>query len=112
MLRWQMSLHKYRGNMTIVNKARNIHKNSDGLSRWELPNTPDNPAYVPANSEPQVPIKAINIIDVGTEFFEEVIQSYKQDKNCCILTSPLEKDFKDAALANSLDDIWKSSYYN
>ncbi|MBW0532587.1 hypothetical protein O181_072302 [Austropuccinia psidii MF-1] len=28
--------------MTIVHKAGNIHKNADGLSRWALPNTPDN----------------------------------------------------------------------
>ncbi|MBW0538382.1 hypothetical protein O181_078097 [Austropuccinia psidii MF-1] len=44
MLRWQIAIQEYRVNMTIVNKAGNIHKNSDGLSRWALPNTPDNPA--------------------------------------------------------------------
>ncbi|MBW0474711.1 hypothetical protein O181_014426 [Austropuccinia psidii MF-1] len=46
MLRWQIAFQEYRGNMTIVNKAGNIHKNADGLSRWALENTPDNPAYV------------------------------------------------------------------
>ncbi|MBW0533264.1 hypothetical protein O181_072979 [Austropuccinia psidii MF-1] len=45
MLRWQISLQEYRGNMTIVHKSVNIHKNSDELSRWALPNIPDNPAY-------------------------------------------------------------------
>ncbi|MBW0545267.1 hypothetical protein O181_084982 [Austropuccinia psidii MF-1] len=29
MLRWQISIQEYRGNMTIVHKDRNIHKNSD-----------------------------------------------------------------------------------
>ncbi|MBW0563601.1 hypothetical protein O181_103316 [Austropuccinia psidii MF-1] len=43
MLRWQIPIQEYRGNMTIVHKAGNIHKNSDGLSRWALANTPDNP---------------------------------------------------------------------
>ncbi|MBW0516653.1 hypothetical protein O181_056368 [Austropuccinia psidii MF-1] len=52
MLRWQISIQEYRGNMTIVQKAGNIHKNSYGLSRWALPNTPDNPAYVPTGAEP------------------------------------------------------------
>ncbi|MBW0572063.1 hypothetical protein O181_111778 [Austropuccinia psidii MF-1] len=33
-------------------KAGNIHKNADGLSRWALANTPDNPAYVPLEAEP------------------------------------------------------------
>ncbi|MBW0503006.1 hypothetical protein O181_042721 [Austropuccinia psidii MF-1] len=35
MLRWQKAIQEYRGNMTIVHKAGNIHKNSDGLSMWE-----------------------------------------------------------------------------
>ncbi|MBW0519366.1 hypothetical protein O181_059081 [Austropuccinia psidii MF-1] len=98
--------------MTIVNKAGNIHKNADGLSRWALPNTPDNPAYVPTSAEPQIPIEEINITDFGTQFFEEVRESYKQKKNCHILTALLKKYCKDAALANSLDHIWKASYDN
>ncbi|MBW0543103.1 hypothetical protein O181_082818 [Austropuccinia psidii MF-1] len=112
MLRWQISILEYRGNMTILHKAGNIHKNADGLSRWELPNTPDNPAYFPTGSEPQILIEGINITNVGTELFEEVRDIYKLDKNCHILTSLLEKDFKDEALANSLDYIWKTSYDN
>ncbi|MBW0521067.1 hypothetical protein O181_060782 [Austropuccinia psidii MF-1] len=112
MLRWKISLQEYRGNMTIVHKNGNIHKNADGFSRWELPNTPENTAYVPKGSEPQIPIEGINITDVGTEFFEEVIEGYKKDKNCHILTSLLNKDCKDAALANSVDYIWKTSYDN
>ncbi|MBW0581150.1 hypothetical protein O181_120865, partial [Austropuccinia psidii MF-1] len=112
MLRWQIAIQEYRGNMTIVHKAGNIHKNADGLGRWALPNKPDSPAYVPTSAEPQIPIEGINITDVGTEFFEEVRESYKQDKNCHILTALLDKDCKDLALANSVDDIWKTSYDN
>ncbi|MBW0501245.1 hypothetical protein O181_040960 [Austropuccinia psidii MF-1] len=88
MLRWKIAIQEYRGNMTIVHKSGSIHKNSYGLSMWALPNTPD-----------------INITDVGTELFEEFTESYKQDKNCHILTSLLDKDCKDASLASSLDDI-------
>ncbi|MBW0563473.1 hypothetical protein O181_103188 [Austropuccinia psidii MF-1] len=105
MLRWHIAIQEYRGNMTIVHKAGNIHKNAYGLSRWALPNTPDNPAYVPISAETQIPIEGINIRDVGTEFFEEVRESYKQDENFHILTALLEKDCKYAELANSLDDI-------
>ncbi|MBW0510097.1 hypothetical protein O181_049812 [Austropuccinia psidii MF-1] len=112
MLIWQIAIQEYRGNMTIVHKAGNIHKNSDGLSRWELPNTPDNPAYVLTGAEPQIPNEGINITDFGTEFFEEVRDSYKLDTNCHILTSLLDKYFNNAALANYLDDIWKTSYDN
>ncbi|MBW0520263.1 hypothetical protein O181_059978 [Austropuccinia psidii MF-1] len=105
MLRWQIAIQEYRGNMTIVHKSGNIHNNSDGSSKWELPNTPENPAYVPTSAEPQSPIEGINITDVGTEFIEEVRESYKQYRNCHILTALLDKDCKDEALADSLDDI-------
>ncbi|MBW0525256.1 hypothetical protein O181_064971 [Austropuccinia psidii MF-1] len=56
MLVWQIAIQEYRGNMTIVHKAGNIHKNSDYFSRWALPNTSENPAYVPTSTEPQIPI--------------------------------------------------------
>ncbi|MBW0567874.1 hypothetical protein O181_107589 [Austropuccinia psidii MF-1] len=81
--------------MTIVNNARNIHKNAEGLSRWELPNTPDSPAYSPTGAEPQTPIEGIHLTDVWTNFFEAVRESYKLDINCHILTSLIEKDCKD-----------------
>ncbi|MBW0542534.1 hypothetical protein O181_082249 [Austropuccinia psidii MF-1] len=71
MLRWQIAIQEYRENMTIVHKAGNIHNGSDGLSRWELPNKPENPAYVPESPEPQIAIEGINITDVGTDLFEE-----------------------------------------
>ncbi|MBW0515201.1 hypothetical protein O181_054916 [Austropuccinia psidii MF-1] len=105
MLRWQIAIQEYRCDMTIIHKSGNIHKNADGLSRWALPNTPESPAYVPTGADSQISIEGINITDVGTEFFEEVRESYKLDKNCHILTSLLDKDCKDAALVNSLDDI-------
>ncbi|MBW0533294.1 hypothetical protein O181_073009 [Austropuccinia psidii MF-1] len=75
MLRWQIPIQEYRRNMTRAHRAGNIHKNSDGLSRWELANTPDNPAYLPLEGEPQIPIEGINITDIRTEFFEEVRES-------------------------------------
>ncbi|MBW0534128.1 hypothetical protein O181_073843 [Austropuccinia psidii MF-1] len=109
MLRGQIAIQKYRGHMYMVHKAGKIHKNSEGLSRWALVNTPDNPAYVPLEAEPQIPIEGINITDIGTELFEEVRQSHKQDKNCHILTSLLDKDCKDTSLVNALDEVWKNS---
>ncbi|MBW0522347.1 hypothetical protein O181_062062 [Austropuccinia psidii MF-1] len=94
--------------MTIVHKVGNINKNADGLSRWALANTPDNQAYVPLKADPQISIEGINITDIGTEFFEEVRESYKQDKNCHILPSLLDKDCKYQSLVNALDGVWES----
>ncbi|MBW0586645.1 hypothetical protein O181_126360 [Austropuccinia psidii MF-1] len=91
MLRWQIAIQEYRVNMTIVHKAGNIHKNDDELSRWALVNTLDNPDYVPLEAKPHIPIEGINIIDIGTELFEEFRESYNQYKNCHILTSLLDK---------------------
>ncbi|MBW0559615.1 hypothetical protein O181_099330 [Austropuccinia psidii MF-1] len=81
MLRWQIAIQEYRGNMTIVYKAGNIYKNVGGLGRRVLANTPDNPAYVPLEAEPHIPIERVNITYIGTELFEEVGESYKQDKH-------------------------------
>ncbi|MBW0553029.1 hypothetical protein O181_092744 [Austropuccinia psidii MF-1] len=110
MLRWQIAIQEYRGNVTIVHKAGNIEKNAEALSRWALANTPDNPAYVTLDAEPQTPIEKIKITDIGTELFEDIRESYKQDKNCHILTYLLDKYCKDTSLVNELDEVWKNSY--
>ncbi|MBW0577356.1 hypothetical protein O181_117071 [Austropuccinia psidii MF-1] len=107
MLRWQIALQEYRGNMTIVHKDGNIHKNADGLSRWPLSNDILNPAYVPEEASPQIPIEGISVTDLNTTFFEEVRNGYTQYKNCSILCQLLRKDFKDNSLIHALDEVWK-----
>ncbi|MBW0573067.1 hypothetical protein O181_112782 [Austropuccinia psidii MF-1] len=96
--------------MTIVHKDGNICKNADGLSRWPLPNNIYNPAYVPEEASPQIPIEVISVTDLNTTFFEEVRNSYTQDKNCSILCQLLNKDCKDNSLIHALDEVWKKSY--
>ncbi|MBW0514810.1 hypothetical protein O181_054525 [Austropuccinia psidii MF-1] len=71
MLSRQIAIQEYRGNMTIVHKAENINNNAEGLRRWALTNTSDNPAYVPLEAEPQIPIGGIRITDIGTEFLKK-----------------------------------------
>ncbi|MBW0463379.1 hypothetical protein O181_003094 [Austropuccinia psidii MF-1] len=104
MLRWQITIQEYRGNMTI------IHKNEDGLRRWPLPNNIDNTAYVPEEASPQIPIEGISVTYVNTAFFKEVRNSYTQDTNCRILCKLLTKDCEDNYLIHALDEIWKESY--
>ncbi|MBW0541131.1 hypothetical protein O181_080846 [Austropuccinia psidii MF-1] len=110
MLRWQIAIQEYRGNMTIGHKDGNIHKNADGLSRWPLPNDSDNPAYVPEEASPQIPIEGISVTDLNTTFCEEVRSSYTQDKNCSILCQLINKDCKDNSLIHALDEVWKKTY--
>ncbi|MBW0503540.1 hypothetical protein O181_043255 [Austropuccinia psidii MF-1] len=92
MLTWKISIQEYRGNMTIVHKSGNIHKNADFLSRWALENTPENPAWVPQGEHH---IEGICVTDIGTEFFNQVKESYEMDKNRHILCQILMKDCKD-----------------
>ncbi|MBW0480246.1 hypothetical protein O181_019961 [Austropuccinia psidii MF-1] len=47
MLRWQIAIQEYRGNMNIIYKEGKSHTNADGLSRWPLDNVKSNPAYYP-----------------------------------------------------------------
>ncbi|MBW0546450.1 hypothetical protein O181_086165 [Austropuccinia psidii MF-1] len=96
--------------MTIVHKDGNIHKNADRLSRRPLPNNIDNPACVPEEASPQIPIEGISVTDLNTTLFEEVRNSYTQDKNCSIICQFLTKYCKDNSLIHALDEIWKKSY--
>ncbi|MBW0564509.1 hypothetical protein O181_104224 [Austropuccinia psidii MF-1] len=95
MLRWQIAIEEYTGNMTIAHKDGNIHKNVYGMSRWPLPNNIDNPAYVPEEASPQIPIEGISFTDVNTTLFEELRSSYNEDRNFSILCQLLTKDCKD-----------------
>ncbi|MBW0516326.1 hypothetical protein O181_056041 [Austropuccinia psidii MF-1] len=83
--------------MTIVHKSGNVHKNADGLSRWALANTPENPAWVPQEEHH---IEGICVTDIGTEFFKQVEESYKMDKNCHVLCQVLMKEYR--ALINTI----------
>ncbi|MBW0563049.1 hypothetical protein O181_102764 [Austropuccinia psidii MF-1] len=107
MLRWQISIPEYELNMTLVHKSGNIHKSADGLSRWALSNTPENPAWVPQEEHH---IEGICVTYIGTEFFNQVNESYKMDKNCHILCQILMKDCKDQSLPSELDETWKNTY--
>ncbi|MBW0544173.1 hypothetical protein O181_083888 [Austropuccinia psidii MF-1] len=111
MLRWQIAIQEYRGNMTILHKDGNIHQNADRLGIWPLKNYIDNPSYGPEEASPQIPIEGISVTDLNTIFFEEVRNRYNQDKNCRILCQLITKDCKDSSLIHALHEIWRKSYY-
>ncbi|MBW0478507.1 hypothetical protein O181_018222 [Austropuccinia psidii MF-1] len=103
MLRRQIVIQEYRGNMNIAHKDQNIHQNADELSRWPLPNNIDDPACVAEEGSPHIPIEEISVSDLNTKFFEEVRNRYTQDKTFSILFHLLTKDFKDSSLIHALD---------
>ncbi|MBW0572938.1 hypothetical protein O181_112653 [Austropuccinia psidii MF-1] len=108
--RWKTAMKEYRGNMTIAKKDGNNHKNADGLRRWPLPNNIGNPAHVPKEAFPQIPMEGISVTDLNTAFFGEVRSSYTQDRNCSILCQLLTKDCKENSLIHSLDEMWTKTY--
>ncbi|MBW0552640.1 hypothetical protein O181_092355 [Austropuccinia psidii MF-1] len=110
MLRWQVAIQEYKGNMTIPHKYGDIHKNAYGRSRCPVPDNIDNPAYVPEEASPQISIEGISVTDLHMPFYEEVRNSYTQDKKCSILCQSLTKDYKYNSLIHALDEIWKKSY--
>ncbi|MBW0538972.1 hypothetical protein O181_078687 [Austropuccinia psidii MF-1] len=89
--------------MTIAHKGRNLNKNLNGLSRWDVANTPHNPSWVPQEEHH---IEGICVKDIGTEFFNKVQESYTLDKNCNILCQLLMKDCQDPSRSSKLDEIW------
>ncbi|MBW0528392.1 hypothetical protein O181_068107 [Austropuccinia psidii MF-1] len=69
MLRWKIAIQEYRGNMTIAHKSQDMNKNDDGLSRWALSNTPENPSWGPLEEHY---IDGICVTDIGSKFFSQV----------------------------------------
>ncbi|MBW0483553.1 hypothetical protein O181_023268 [Austropuccinia psidii MF-1] len=110
MLRWQIAIQEYRGNINLVKRYGNINRDADRLNRFSLPNDVENPDFVPEESSPQIPMKLIIITDLNTTFFKEVRDSYTQDINFSILFQLLSKSSKDNSLIHSLDEIWKVKY--
>ncbi|MBW0519362.1 hypothetical protein O181_059077 [Austropuccinia psidii MF-1] len=110
MLRLQIAIQEYRGNMTIIHKDRNIDKNADGLIRWALPNDIENHIYVPEEASPQIPIEGISVTDLNTTSFEEVRNSYTQDKSFSIICQLLNKNSKYNSFLHALNEIWKKLF--
>ncbi|MBW0500174.1 hypothetical protein O181_039889 [Austropuccinia psidii MF-1] len=84
MLRWQIAIGEYRVNKTILHKDGKSNKNLNGLRISPLPNDTENPAYLPEEVSPKIPIEGISDTDQKTTFFDEVRNSYTQDNNARI----------------------------
>ncbi|MBW0542874.1 hypothetical protein O181_082589 [Austropuccinia psidii MF-1] len=53
----------------------------------------------------------MSVTDLNTTFFEEVKNSYTQDRNRSILCQLHKKDCKDSYLIHALDELWKKFHY-
>ncbi|MBW0577237.1 hypothetical protein O181_116952 [Austropuccinia psidii MF-1] len=60
MLRWQIAIQQYGGNMTIIYKEGKVQTNADGLSRWPLDNFKSKTVYDPEVAA-KIPIHLMEI---------------------------------------------------
>ncbi|MBW0558580.1 hypothetical protein O181_098295 [Austropuccinia psidii MF-1] len=107
MLRCQIAIQEHSGNMTIVHKSGNIHKNADGISRWALANTPENPPWVPQEEHHT---EGICFTDIVTELFNQAQEIYKMDTSCHMLCQIPMKDCKYPSLSSKLYEACKNAY--
>jgi transposase InsO family protein len=110
MLRWQIAIQQYRGHMTIVHKAGKKHSNADGLSRWALPNTPDNPAWDPED-EDIFPILGIHVCDLDEAYYTIIKDSYQSNPEFVKLIDILSNENSSHELIASLPP-WLSKPYS
>ena len=80
MLRWQIAIQQYRGHMNIVHKAGKKNSNADVLSRWALPNTPDDPAWS-SEDEDIFPILGIHVCYFDKSYYSLVRDRYQPTLN-------------------------------
>ncbi|MBW0495999.1 hypothetical protein O181_035714 [Austropuccinia psidii MF-1] len=73
MLRWQIAIQKYRGNMIIIYKEGKSHTNAYCLSRWLRDNFKSNPAYDPKVAA-KIPIHFMEIDRKKTSDFLSGLQ--------------------------------------
>ncbi|MBW0539030.1 hypothetical protein O181_078745 [Austropuccinia psidii MF-1] len=111
MLRWQIAIQEYRGNMTIIYKEGKSHTNADDLSRWPLDNVKSNPAFDPEVAA-KIPIHFIQIDRKKNFRFSEcaVLKSYAKHKQCGILLQLLQQKHRSPDLESQLEEPWLRAY--
>jgi hypothetical protein len=96
--------------MTIKHKPGAKHQNADTLSRWALPNTPDNPAWDPEEVS-DFPILGIHACDLDEAFYSAVRDSYTSEPNFLKLVDILSNKQVPHELVASLPP-WLSKPYH
>jgi hypothetical protein len=91
MLRWQIVIQEWRGSMTIVHRDGIVHKNTDGLSRWPLPNDPYNPAYDDDDIVIHIPLMSISSYLAHSALPNDpsINPAYEEDRENCDQSIPI-----------------------
>jgi hypothetical protein len=110
MMRWQIAIQEWRGSMRIVHREGAKHRNTDSLSRWELPNDHSNPAADFEEVKREIPIMAISVSTLTEDFWSRVKRSYSSGHNAACLVLILHSKESCPDLVDALEEPWKTSF--
>jgi hypothetical protein len=97
--------------MTIVHRDGAAHKNANGLSRWALPNDSSNPAAnLDIDKDREVPIMAVMISSLKSEFWDDVELSYQSNPDTACLVLLLQSKESRPDLVSALEGVWKKHF--
>ncbi|MBW0563380.1 hypothetical protein O181_103095 [Austropuccinia psidii MF-1] len=117
MLRWQIAIQEYRGNMNIIYKEAKVPIHFMGIDRrknfrfseWapEI-GTPDSGNTDSEGTE--TPILGISSSELHNEFFSAALNSYAKHKQCGILLQLLQQKYRSPELESQQDEPWLRAY--
>ncbi|MBW0473082.1 hypothetical protein O181_012797 [Austropuccinia psidii MF-1] len=107
MLRWQIAIQEYRGNMAIIHKED--RKKNFRFSEWE----PGSGTLDSGNTDSEgkeTPILAISSSELHNTFFSAVLKSYAKHKQYGILLQLLQQTYRSPELESQLEEPWLRTY--
>ncbi|MBW0463216.1 hypothetical protein O181_002931 [Austropuccinia psidii MF-1] len=106
MLRWQIAIQEYRGNMNIIYKEG---KKNFKFSEWE----PESGTSDSGNTDSEgteTPILGIGSSELNNEFFNAVMKTYAKHKQCGIFLQLLQQTYRSPELGSKLEERWLRDY--
>ncbi|MBW0523117.1 hypothetical protein O181_062832 [Austropuccinia psidii MF-1] len=107
MLRWQIAIQEYRGNMTIIYKED--RRKNFRFSEW----APESGTLDSGNTDSEgteTPILGISSSELHNEFFSAVLKSYSKHKQCGILLQLLQQKYRSPELESQLEEPLLRAY--
>ncbi|MBW0494346.1 hypothetical protein O181_034061 [Austropuccinia psidii MF-1] len=94
MLRWQIAIEEYRGNMRIIYKEESGTLDSGNTD----------------SEGTETPILGIHSSGLHNELFSAVLKSYAKHKQCGILLQLLQQRYRSPELESQLEEPWLRAY--
>ncbi|MBW0583203.1 hypothetical protein O181_122918, partial [Austropuccinia psidii MF-1] len=117
MLRWQIAIQEYRGNMIIIYREAKIpihfikidEKKNFRISEW----APESGTFDSENTDSdgtETPILGRSSSELHNAFLSAVLKSYAKHKQCGILIQLLQQKYRSPELESQLEEPWLRDY--